>query len=261
MMNAGAGGRGSFDLTGRIALVTGSSRGLGRALAEALAGAGATVVLNGRDVDALTRARADLEAAGHRVEARSFDVCDDQAVAAAVADIEATVGPIDVLVNNAGRQHRAPMLEFPVAVFRELVEVNLVSAFVVAQAVARRMVERGHGKIINVCSVQSKLGRPTIAPYTATKGGLALLTQGMCADLGPLGIQVNALAPGYFATELTANLVADPAFSAWVAGRTPAGRWGRVDELGGTVVYLASAASDFVNGQIIYVDGGMTAVV
>jgi gluconate 5-dehydrogenase len=165
------------------------------------------------------------------------------------------------LVNNAGIQQRAPFLEFPVDDFRKLLEVNLVSAFLVGQVVGRSMASRGHGKIINICSVQSELGRPTIVPYTASKGGLKMLTRGMCADLGPLGIQVNALAPGYFATELTAALVADDEFSAWVARRTPAGRWGSIDELGGAVVFFASNASNFVNGQILYVDGGMTAVV
>ncbi len=250
-----------FSLQGKTALVTGSSRGIGFALAKALAEAGAIIVLNGRNETALAAARATLEIEGHDVRVQRFDVCDQEAVNSAVESIETTVGPIDVLVNNAGMQKRAPFLEYPVADLRELLEVNLVSAFVVGQAVATRMATRGYGKIVNVCSVQSELGRPGIAAYTATKGGLKLLTRGMCADLGPLGIQVNALAPGYFATDLTRALVDDPEFSAWVQRRTPAGRWGRVDELAGSVVFLASAASDFVNGQILYVDGGMTAVV
>jgi gluconate 5-dehydrogenase len=250
-----------LDLQGRNALITGSSRGIGLALARALGQAGATVVLNARHSDALQTAAAMLSAEGLTVHVSPFDVCDADAVEAAVEAIESTVGPIDVLVNNAGIQRRAPLLEFPLADFRELIEVNLVSAFVVGKAVARFMAPRGRGKIINICSVQSELGRPSIAPYTATKGGLKLLTRGMCADLGPLGIQVNALAPGYFATELTAALVADLTFSEWVEKRTPAGRWGNVDELGGAVVFFASDASSFVNGQILYVDGGMTAVV
>jgi gluconate 5-dehydrogenase len=250
-----------LDLHDRIALVTGSSRGIGLALARALGQAGATVVLNARHGDALQAAAATLASEGLSVHVSSFDVCDAEAVEAAVATIESSLGPIDVLVNNAGIQRRAPLLEFPLADFRELIEVNLVSAFVVGKAVAQFMAQRGRGKIINICSVQSELGRPSIAPYTATKGGLKLLTRGMCADLGPLGIQVNALAPGYFATELTAALVADPTFSQWVEKRTPAGRWGNVDELGGAVVFFASDASSFVNGQILYVDGGMTAVV
>ena len=176
-------------------------------------------------------------------------------------NVESSVGPIEIVINNAGAQQRAPFLEFPVGDFRRLLEVNLVAPFAVAQAAGRVMAERGRGKIVNIGSVQSVLGRPTIAPYTATKGGLALLTRGLCADLGPLGIQVNTLAPGYFATELTRELVDDEEFSAWVASRTPAGRWGDVAELGGVAVFLASDASSFVNGQTILVDGGMTAVV
>ena len=250
-----------FSLIGRIALVTGSSRGIGLSLARALSHAGATVVLNARGDGALAAAEAEMRSEGFEVHRRSFDVCDETAVTQAVNGIEADIGPIDILVNNAGMQRRAPLLDFPLADFRELVEVNLISAFIVSRAVARHMATRKAGKIINICSVQSELGRPGIAPYTATKGGLKMLTRGMCADLGPLGIQVNALAPGYFATELTAALVADEEFSTWVARRTPAGRWGHVDELGGAVVLFASAASNFINGQILYVDGGMTAVV
>ena len=250
-----------FSLMGRIALVTGSSRGIGLSLARALSGAGATVVINARGDDALAAAEAEMRSEGLAVHRRSFDVCDESAVTEAVDGIEADIGPIDILINNAGIQRRAPLLDFPLADFRELVEVNLVSAFIVGRAVARHMVTRKAGKIINICSVQSELGRPGIAPYAATKGGLKLLTRGMCADLGPLGIQVNAIAPGYFATELTAALVADEEFSNWVARRTPAGRWGHVDELGGAAVLFASAASNFINGQILYVDGGMTAVV
>ena len=250
-----------FDLSGRIALVTGSSRGIGLALARALGNAGAELILNARTESVLLAAADELRAEGLTVHCRSFDVCDPDAVVAAVDSMERDVGPIDILVNNAGLQKRAPLLDFSVDNFRRLIEVNLVAAFTVGKAVGAHMVGRGRGKIVNICSVQSELGRPTIAPYTATKGGLKLLTRGMCADLGPLGIQVNALAPGYFATELTSALVADEQFSAWVAQRTPAGRWGHVDELGGAIVFLSSEASSFVNGQILYVDGGMTAVV
>jgi gluconate 5-dehydrogenase len=251
----------SFSLDGRVALVTGSSRGIGFALARALGEAGAVVVMNGRDAASLHAAADSFRGLGIVAHERAFDVCDEEAVARAVASIEADVGPIDILVNNAGIQRRAPFLDFALNDFRELIDVNLVSAFIVGKAVGLGMAARGHGKIINICSIQSELGRPTIAPYTATKGGLKMLTRGMCADLGPLGIQVNAIAPGYFATDLTAALVADDEFSAWVTRRTPAGRWGRVDELGGAAVFLASNASSFVNGQILYVDGGMTAVV
>jgi len=190
-----------------------------------------------------------------------FDVTDSAAVAAGIARIEAGIGPIDILVNNAGIQRRAPLEDFPEATWRELMRTNLDSVFFVAQAVARHMIPRGRGKIVNVCSVQSELGRPGIAPYAASKGAVKMLTKGMCADWARHGLQVNGLGPGYFATELTAALVADPEFSAWLCKRTPAGRWGRVEELGGAMVFLASGASDFVNGQVIYVDGGLTSVV
>ncbi|MEM8923286.1 MAG: glucose 1-dehydrogenase [Actinomycetota bacterium] len=249
-----------FRLDGRVALVTGSSRGIGLAMAGALADAGATIVLNGRDGDALTEAAAALAADGHTTHTERCDVTDEEAVSAMIDAIEADVGPLEILVNNAGVQQRAPVLEFPVDDFRRVLAVNLVAPFAVAQAAARPMAERGRGKIINIGSVLSEFGRPTIVPYTTSKGGIRLLTRGLCADLGPLGIQVNTLAPGYFATDLTADLVADETFSTWVANRTPTGRWGRLDELAGPVVFLASDASGFVNGQTLYVDGGMTAV-
>ena len=250
-----------FDLTGRTALVTGSSRGIGRALAGGLAAAGAHVVLHGRDADALSQEAATLADEGATVSTVAFDVTDEQAVERGVAELVERVGPIDVLVNNAGAQSRAPFTEFPVTEWHRLVATNLTSAFLVSRAVARGMQALGRGKIVHIGSVQSMLGRPGITPYAATKGGIAMLTRGMCADLGPSGIQVNAIAPGYFATELTASLVDDPEFSGWVERRTPAGRWGRVEDLVGAAVFLASGASDFVNGQILAVDGGMTAVV
>ncbi|MEO7370543.1 MAG: SDR family oxidoreductase [Ilumatobacteraceae bacterium] len=249
-----------FDLSGRVALVTGSSRGIGLALARALGQAGAEVVVNARDTVALEATAASLGDDGLIVHCRPFDVCDTAAVSAAVDSIEADIGAIDILVNNAGLQIRGAMLDYDVADFRHLMEVNVLAAFTVGKAVAGRMVPRGRGKIINICSVMSECARSTVVAYTATKGALKMLTRGMCADFGPLGIQVNALGPGYFATELTAALVADEEFSTWVARRTPAGRWGRVEELGGAVVFLASEASSYVNGQILYVDGGMTAV-
>lgn len=250
-----------FDLSGQVALITGSSRGIGLALARALGRAGATIVLNARSESALIEAADILAREELSVHRRVADVTDADDVNAMVDSIETEIGPLEILVNNAGAQQRGPFLEFPVEDFGRLLDLNLVAPFQVAQVAGRAMAGRGRGKIINIGSVQSQLGRPTIAPYTASKGGLALLTKGLCADLGPLGIQVNCLAPGYFATELTANLVDDDEFSAWVAERTPAGRWGRVEELGGAVVFLASAASSFVNGQTVYVDGGMTAVV
>ena len=251
-----------FDLTGTVALVTGSSRGIGAALADGLATAGATVVLNARDAEALEAARKDLaDRTGAVVHASPFDVTDDAAVAAAVARIEGEVGPVGVLVNNAGVQHRVPMLDLDVADWHRVLEANLTGPFLVGRAVARGMVARGAGKIVNIASVQARLARPGIAPYAASKGGIAMLTRTMCAEWGPSGVQANAIAPGYFDTVLTSALVNDPEFDAWVRGRTPARRWGRPEELVGTLLWLASAASDFVNGQVVHVDGGMTAVV
>lgn len=251
-----------FSLAGRLALVTGSSRGIGLTLAGGLAREGARVVVHGRDQATLDSARRRIsDETGAEVFTARFDLTDAAAVDAGITRIEAEAGPIGILVNNAGIQKRGPFVDFSLADWNDLVATNLTSAFLVGQRVARGMVERGAGKIINIGSVQSQLGRPGIAPYAATKGGIAMLTKGMCADLGPSGVQVNALAPGYFATELTKALVDDEEFSAWVRTRTPAGRWGNTDDLVGTLVFLASGASDFVNGQIIYVDGGMTAVV
>lgn len=250
-----------FEIRDRVALVTGSSRGIGRALAQGLLEAGCVVVLNGRDEAALTRTRDELaELTGGAVLAEAFDVTDPDAVAEGVARIEQRVGAIDILVNNAGAQHRTPFTEFATEDWHRLLATNLTSAFLVGREVARRMTPRGRGKIVNICSVQSEVARPGIAPYSATKGGLKMLTKGMCADLGPAGIQVNGLAPGYFDTELTAALVADEKFSAWVRERTPAGRWGKVSELVGALIFLCSPASDFVSGQLLYVDGGMLSV-
>jgi gluconate 5-dehydrogenase len=246
-----------FDISGRTALVTGSSRGIGFALAQGLLEAGCTVVLHGSRPDRL-RAAADALGGVHSV---AFDVTDGDAVSAGVAEAEALVGPLDVLVNNVGIQHRAPLLEFPEAAWQRLLDTNLTSAFLVGREVARGMVARGRGKIGNVASVQSALARPGIAPYAATKGALKMLTQGMCADWAPAGLQVNALAPGYIETELTRALVEDPEFDRWLRARTPAGRWGTVEDLVGALLFLSSPASDFVNGHTLYVDGGMLAVV
>lgn len=251
-----------FDITGALAIVTGSSRGIGFALASGLAEAGARVILHGRDV-ATVEAAADSLRGSHAAEimTTTFDVTDAAAVAEGIADVESRWGVVDILVNNAGIQRRAPLLDFAIDDWNDIIATNLSSAFLVGQAVARGMVERGSGKIINIASVQSQLGRPGITPYAASKGGIVMLTRGMCADLAASGIQVNALAPGYFATDLTRALVDDETFSAWLAARTPSGRWGQVDELVGTLIFLASPASSFVNGQVVYVDGGMTAVV
>ena len=248
-----------FDLTGRTALITGSSKGIGLALAAALGSAGATVVLNARDAARLDQARRELQGRGLQVHALAFDVTDPDAVEAGVASIESGIGAIDILVNNAGMQHRSPFAEFPIDAWRKLTSTNIDSVFFVGRAVAQRMIQRQRGKIINICSVQSELGRPNIAPYAATKGAVKMLTKGMAIDLGKHGIQVNGLGPGYFKTELNQALVDDAAFSAWLTGRTPTGRWGNVEELGGAAIFLASEASSFVNGHILYVDGGITA--
>ena len=249
----------AFDLTGRLALVTGSSAGIGLALARGLASAGAAVVLNGRDGGKLALVAAQLISEGHSVHTAAFDVSSAASVEAAIAKLEAEVGAIDILFNNAGMQRRAPLQDFSEADWTELMRTNVDSVFFVAKAVARRMIPRGRGKIINTCSVQSELGRPNIAPYTASKGAVKMLTKGMAIDWGPYGIQVNGLGPGYFKTELTQALVADKVFTEWLVGRTPSRRWGDVQDLVGAAVFLASDASNFVNGHILYVDGGVTA--
>ncbi|WP_413988483.1 glucose 1-dehydrogenase [Labrys okinawensis] len=250
-----------FDLTGRIALITGSSQGIGLALAKGLAEAGATVILNGRGQGKLDSAARSLVEQGLTVETAAFDVTDRAAIEATVDAIEARHGRIDILINNAGIQRRAPFVEFPAEVFREVQTTNVDGVFFVAQAVARGMIARRAGKIINICSVMSELGRANIVPYTAAKGAVKMMTKAMCAELGRHNIQVNGIGPGYIETELNTALMADEKFSAWVEARTPAGRWGKVEELAGAAVFLASGASNFVNGHIIYVDGGLTASV
>ncbi|MEJ0077672.1 MAG: glucose 1-dehydrogenase [Alphaproteobacteria bacterium] len=247
-----------FDLRGRLALVTGSSRGIGRAIAEGYVAAGARVLINGRDAAGVDAA---VKAIGKSAIAAPFDVTDKAVIEMAVEKIEKDIGPIDILVNNAGMQQRAPFVEFPEEGWRKVLATNLDSVFFVTQAVARRMIARSRGKIVNICSVMSELGRPTIAPYTASKGAVKMLTKVMCAEFAKHGITANGISPGYFGTELNTALMADEKFSAWVCARTPAGRWGRVEELQGAAIFLASDASSFVNGHILFVDGGMTAVV
>jgi gluconate 5-dehydrogenase len=249
-----------FSLSGKRALITGSSQGIGLALAKGLAEAGASIMLNGRDEKKLEEARVDLALQGYVVHAAAFDVTDETAVTHAISAIESRNGPIDILVNNAGMQFRTTLEDYPLEKWRELMRVNVESAFIVGKAVARNMIARKHGKIINICSVQSELGRPSIAPYTATKGAIKMLTKGMCADWAKHGIQVNAIGPGYFKTPLNQALVDNPEFSSWLEKRTPAGRWGDVEELVGAAIFLASPASSFVNGHILYVDGGITSV-
>jgi gluconate 5-dehydrogenase len=250
-----------FDLTGRRALVTGAGQGIGFSLARGLTQAGAEVILNDIDADRLTKAADTLRAEGATVHTLPFDVTAPDAVAAAIDGFESGTGPIDILVNNAGMQFRAPLEEFPADRFDFMMRLNLNSVFYVGQAVARHMIPRQAGKIVNICSVQTALARPSIAPYTASKGGVANLTKGMATDWARHGLQINGLAPGYFKTELTSALVADEAFTAWLSNRTPAGRWGDVEELVGACVFLSSPASSFVNGHILYVDGGITSSV
>ncbi|MFJ9566896.1 SDR family oxidoreductase [Streptomyces fuscichromogenes] len=252
-----------FDLTGRIALVTGSSRGIGLGIATGLADAGATLVLNGVDPGRLDATRKALAGrfGERRIAARAFDIVDEDAVAGAVESIEAEVGPVDILVNNAGVQHREPLTEVSLDDWRRVIDTDLTGAFVVGRQVARRMLPRRSGKIINVCSVQTDLARPTIGAYTAAKGALRNLTRAMTAEWAGEGLQINGIAPGYIHTEMTQNLVDDEEFNGWILSRTPARRWGTVADVVGPTVWLASRASDYVNGQVVFVDGGMTAVV
>jgi gluconate 5-dehydrogenase len=247
-----------FDLTGRLALVTGSSRGIGRAIAEGYVAAGARVVINGRDAGAVN---VTVKAIGANAVPAPFDVTNSASVEVAVELIEQNHGPIDILVNNAGMTKRMPFTDFPESDWRQIMATNLDSVFFVTQSVARRMIPRSRGKIVNICSVMSELGRPTIAPYVASKGAVKMLTKSMCAEFAKHGITANGISPGYFGTELNQALMADEKFSSWVCGRTPAGRWGKVEELQGAAIFLASDASSFVNGHILFVDGGMTAVV
>ncbi|MDA9612768.1 SDR family oxidoreductase [Paracoccaceae bacterium] len=248
-----------FDLTGQRALITGSSQGIGFALARGLAGAGAEIILNGRDETKLAVAAKKLESEGATIHKLAFDVTSHEEVRDTIDGFESRVGSVDILINNAGMQHRTELHNFPADAFERLLQTNVASVFHVGQAVARHMIDRKQGKIINIASVQTALARPGIAPYTATKGAVGNLTKGMATDWAQYGINCNAIAPGYFDTPLNAALVADDKFSAWLAKRTPAGRWGDVEELVGAAVFLASAASTFVNGHTLYVDGGITA--
>jgi gluconate 5-dehydrogenase len=247
-----------FDLGGKRALITGSSQGIGLALAEGLAAHGASVVINGRDPGKVERAVGVLKSNGHEAQGMAFDVTSPE-VAVSVDRIEAEFGPIDILINNAGMQFRAPLEDFPADKWEDLLRTNISSVFYTSQAVARHMIRRGAGKIINIGSVQSELARPSIAPYTATKGAVKNLTRGMAADWAQHGLQINGIGPGYFRTPLNQALVDNPDFSSWLAKRTPAGRWGEVEELVGAAVFLSGKASSFINGHMLYVDGGITA--
>ena len=249
---------GLFDLAGRRALVTGSSQGIGHALARGLAEHGAEAILNGRDASRLGGAVETLRAEGLKAEGSEFDVTIPEAVEEAIIRIEEG-GPLDILINNAGMQFRAPLEEFPEDRFDELMRTNVVSAFLVGKAAARRMIPRRRGRIVNIASVQSELARPGIAPYTATKGAIRNLTRGMATDWARHGLNVNAIAPGYFRTPLNQALIDDPKFNEWLLNRIPQGRWGDVEELVGAAVFLCSEAGSYMNGHTLYVDGGITA--
>ena len=250
-----------FDLSGRTALITGGGSGLGLAIAQALASGGAKVVLLGRNVAALEKSAADIVAAGRKADHIVCDLADADAVRPAVEEVQREHGAIDILVNNAGIQQRAALVDFPKEGWNRMIAVHLSAPFLLAQAVAGGMIERGHGKIINIASIMADLARPTIVPYAAAKGGLKMLTRGLGVELGGRNIQVNAIAPGFFKTEMNRALIDNPEFDSWVKRRTPAGRWADPSELAGVALLLASRASDYINGQIIYVDGGLTASV
>jgi len=248
-----------FDLTGRRILVTGSNRGIGHRLALGLAQHGATVILNGRNAAKLHAAAELLREQGLSVEEARFDITDEAEVADAIARLD-PLGGVDVLFNNAGIQRRISLENVDLKTWNEVLLTNLTSAMLVSREIAKRMIQKRAGKIINVCSLMSEVGRITTGAYTAAKGGLKMLTKAMCADWAQYNIQINAIGPGYFITEMTQVLADNPKFDAWVKNRTPARRWGKPEELVGSAVFLSAAASDFVNGQIIYIDGGMISV-
>lgn len=250
-----------FSLTGKIALVTGGGRGLGRTFTAGLLAAGATVIIAGRTEQTLSETCTSLSATApaERIDYRVFDAADENAVDTAISSIEETYGRIDILVNNAGIQERSELTEFPLAAWKRVVDVNLTAPFIVAKRVARAMLTRREGKIINICSLMSEVARKTIAAYTAAKGGLKMLTKAMATEWGAYNVQANGIGPGYFKTEMTEALVGDAAFNAFITARTPQGRWGDPKELVGPLVFLASPASNFVNGQVLYVDGGILA--
>lgn len=250
-----------FDVSGKRALITGSSQGLGLVFARGLGQAGATVILNGRDRTKLQNAVAELSNEGIQAHGYAFDVTDSAQISHAIPQIEQEVGPIDILVNNAGIQRRAPLETFEEGDWRDILETNLTSAFLVTKQVIQGMIARKAGKIVNVCSMQSELGRDTITPYAASKGGVKMLTKGMATEWGKYNIQVNAVGPGYFLSEMTQPLADNPEFDRWIKGRTPMNRWGDPTELVGALIFLVSPASSFITGQILYVDGGILATI
>lgn len=251
-----------FDLTGKTALVTGGTHGLGMAMAKGLAEAGARLLINGHTASRMEKALEQYRESGITAHGYLFDVTKEDEVKAAVQSIENSVGPIDILVNNAGIIKRVPLHEMEVAEFKAVIDVDLVAPFIVAKHVVRGMMERGGGKIINICSMMSELGRDTVGAYAAAKGGLKMLTQNMATEWARHNIQVNGIGPGYFATEQTAPIRKDGhPLHEFIIGRTPAGEWGHPDQLQGAAVFLAAEASDFVNGHILYVDGGILATI
>jgi gluconate 5-dehydrogenase len=248
-----------FDLSGKLALVTGGGSGLGLAIAAGFASAGARVVINGRSQAKLDAAMEGLAEAGHAVSMSAFDVTDEAAVCKSVAEIESSIGPVDILVNNAGMNQRKPLAEFSLEEWRTVQATNTDGPFLVTRSVVRGMQKRRRGKIINICSLASDLGRPNIVPYAVSKGAIRMMTRALAVELAQHNIQVNGIAPGFFKTEMNAPLVASEEFSAWVAKRTPAGRWGEPSEIAGAAVFLASSAADYVTGHVLYVDGGFSA--
>lgn len=251
MMNA------LFDLTGKIALITGSSQGIGFGIARGLGQAGATIILNGRNEEKLNRAVSTLSSEKLKIYGYSFDVSDSDQIEQKISAIEREVGSIDILVNNAGIQRRGPLETIEESVWREVIETNLTAVFLLSKRVVRGMIDRRSGKIINLCSLMSEITRPTVAPYTASKGGVKMLTKAMAIEWAKYNIQVNGIGPGFIVTELNRAILDDQKFNAMVRSRTPAGRWGEPSDLAGAAIFLASRASDFITGQIIYVEGGL----
>jgi gluconate 5-dehydrogenase len=250
-----------FDLSGKRALITGGTHGLGMSMARGLADAGATLLINGHSPDKMNSALRAYGEQGIQAKSYLFDVTDESAVERAINEMESD-GPIDILINNAGIIKRTPILDMEVADFRQVIDVDLVGPFIVSRQVGKHMVKRRAGKIINICSMMSELGRNTVTAYAAAKGGLKMLTKNMATEWAKYNIQVNGIGPGYFATEQTAPIrVSGHPFNDFIVSRTPAGRWGDPADLVGTAIFLSSAASDFINGQIIYVDGGILATI
>ena len=251
-----------FDLTGKNALVTGGTHGIGMALATGLAEAGANIIVNDMFPDKLESAKEEYAKIGINIHTYVLNVTDEDAVNSTIPVIEKEVGPIDILVNNAGIIKRIPILEMSAEDFRQVLDVNLTGQFIMAKAVAKGMVDRKRGKIINMCSMMSELGRNTVSAYAASKGGLKMLTRNMATEWARHNVQINGIGPGYIATAQTEPLRVDGhPFNEFILHRTPAGRWGDPEDLAGTAVFLASRASDFVNGHIVYVDGGILATI